>query len=360
MTELKTLQEAWNKMEKGMEAKEADKKPLNTKVDSKKPVKEDAAGAGATTAGSAGLTLGGKAYAAKDDKSGVFADRLGKLKKKVEEGQGAVKVDQAQTKLATAIDKQATSMLGGADAPITEESPEEGMDGSVPDITDEVPGAEGAEGEVAPEEMEDTVTKILNQYPNAVITITVQLPEETPFDAETVAAAQEVVGDEEGLEGTDGVEEPLEEPAEEAPMAEKRKFTIKKIRKQIKEMFNNLGEEDEAAPEMGVDTPAEQEDAAAVTEPGTEPEAEELKPETEVTDSKIVLTPEQWEQVLVTNEMGAMGNGDEMSDAGQDVDATPEVDAPVDETKKVVAPVAMSESSEIAGYAIALNKIIKG
>lgn len=249
------------------------------------------------------------------------------------------------------------------------------------DLGDEDPHAEGPEAAAAmdqgaeegaedvsvdAETAEQVVNAISKQYPGAVITISVQLPEGTPFDTGLVAAAQEVVGTESPAEGEldpavdapsedpnlDGV--PPENPEKDAAdeLMEKRKIAITKTRKQIKEMFARMQSEEapvddvEAAPEGEAAPEAELGDEAGGDEAGAELEGEPeaLSPEVEVSDTKIALSPEQWGQVLATSDLLNAGSdeqdvGSEIDVAGSedgmgDVEAAPEggeVDGEIDE-----------------------------
>jgi hypothetical protein len=234
---------------------------------------------------------------------------------------------------------------------------------------------EGAEDvSVDAETAEQVVQAIQAQYPGAVITISVQLPEDTPFDTDIVAAAQEVAGDEAGMEaGLGGDEAGLDagaevapeagaEPAadEEKPMLEKRKLAISKTRKQIKEMFKKfekkedkkdeakeeVKEQEELAPEAGAEVAPEAGlDAGAEVAPeaglgdGTEVAAGP-EPEVEVGDTKIALSPEQWGQVLATTDLLNGEAGAELAPeagAGEEppADLGADAEAAIDELKVV-------------------------
>jgi hypothetical protein len=303
-----------------------------------------------------------------------------------------------------------------------------------PEIGAEDPaGEEGEDVEVDAETAEQVVSAIKAQYPGAIITISVQLPEDTPFDTDLVAAAQEVVdGGATDLDAPpveapeadpnlDGV--PPENPEQDAAdeLLEKRKLVITKTRKHIREMFIRLEADDtlevdgakpvvDAAPGEGI--PQDDGDAAinaAAGEPVAPPEGgpAAVEPEVEVGDTKISLTPEQWGQVLATGDLLSGGadavDGETAGDAeiapegGEEV--APEAGAeeggeeapaedleelekvtdkagalkalkiePSDKTKTknkdvAIKPAAsaMNESfnAELAGYAEALQKLIK-
>jgi hypothetical protein len=284
---------------------------------------------------------------------------------------------------------------------------------------------QGAEEEaedvsVDAETAEQVVDAIMKQYPGAVITISVQLPEETPFDTDLVAAAQEVVGG-----GAEGGEEVGAEVAPEADpsldgaapdaaagspedLMEKRKVIISKTRKQIKEMFARMSEEGEdevPAVDPAADPAAEVAPEADPSLDGAAPAEDVLEPETEVGDTKIALSPEQWGQVLATSDLlngGAEGEeGDVGSEEVPGAELAPEAGAedgaapaeePIDELrtevdldgpgakmqilKKIekgdfkkgndkkqdvaIKPAGMNESfnAELAGYADSLSKLL--
>jgi hypothetical protein len=217
-------------------------------------------------------------------------------------------------------------------------------DEASPEAAAEEPGVEdpaGEEGEdvsVDAETAEQVVNAIMQQYPGAIITISVQLPDDTPFDTDLVAAAQEVAtgatGEDPALAAPpapesnpelDGV--PAEDPEKDAAeaMMEKRKLIISKTRKQIKEMFaaEGLGDEEPEAPPVdaapGDGIPQDDGDAG---EPVAPPEGEGLdvgvQPEVEVGDSKIALTPEQWGQVLATTDL--LNGGGAGEEAGSEIE----------------------------------------
>jgi hypothetical protein len=212
-------------------------------------------------------------------------------------------------------------------------------------------GAEEAAEDVSvdAETAEQVIAAIQQQYPGAVITLSVQLPEDTPFDTDLVAAAQEVAGDEMSVEaGLDaGAPEAAPEaaPEEEKPMLEKRKMVIAKTRKQIKEMFSKM-EADELAPEAGTEPEAAPvaPEAELAPEAGLDanPEGEVAagpEPEVEVGDTKIALTPEQWGQVLATtdllngDEAGVEPEGEVEPEAGGELPAAGEDEGKIDELK---------------------------
>jgi hypothetical protein len=202
---------------------------------------------------------------------------------------------------------------------------------------------QGAEEEaedvsVDAETAEQVVNAIMQQYPGAIITISVQLPDDTPFDTDLVAAAQEVAtgatGEDPALAAPaapesnpelDGV--PAEDPEKDAAeaMMEKRKLIISKTRKQIKEMFaaEGLGDEEPAAPEVGAEDPAADPALDGEMDPAADPAAAlgdvgGVQPEVEVGDSKIALTPEQWGQVLATTDL--LNGGGAGEEAGSEID----------------------------------------
>jgi hypothetical protein len=232
-----------------------------------------------------------------------------------------------------------------------------------PDLSDlDVPGADGGDGEAAPEadgdevsagdetaavpgddsvEMDaetaqEVISAIKTQYPNAIVTIAIQLPEEDAFDSDVVAAAQEVVGAADDA-GAAAVEDPtaaIEDPAaEEAPAEDgeellERKQIISKTRKQIKEMFARMSEEgEEPVADPAADPVAGAEEVPAV-DPVADPAAIDptagagVEPEIEVGDTKISLTPEQWGQVLATTNLLNAGAGE--APAGEEIPAAGE------------------------------------
>lgn len=215
---------------------------------------------------------------------------------------------------------------------------------------EEIPGVEDPAGEagedvsVDAETAEQVVNAIMQQYPGAIITISVQLPDDTPFDTDLVAAAQEVVtgagGEDPALAAPpapesdpnlDGV--PVEDPEKDAAeaMLEKRKLVISKTRKQIKEMFaaEGLGDEELAAPpEAGAEDPAAGLEDPAAADPALDGAMDPaagmdagVQPEVEVGDSKIALTPEQWGQVLATTDLLNGGGADAgAEEAGSEIE----------------------------------------
>lgn len=272
------LSAAWEQIEKNMLTEAA-------KVKTKK-VAEDAAVPAPTAGGS--MTQTGNAA--------QFKQVLGKKVKNVKEGKGDADLDSAKSNLAKAINTQAQKGI----TPIAEEEPvpteplPPGADELATDIEN---GVDSPEAEV---EDENVISKIKQMYPDAIITISVQMPEETPFDTDVVASAQEVVG----------TEEPETAPVdtgtgdENLPdnLVERRKVIISRTRKHIKEMFATAKEADEVPGDVPAETPVE---APVTPEAGTDvpPEGTQPVPEVEVTDTKIALAPEQWEQVLATNDL---------------------------------------------------------
>jgi hypothetical protein len=237
---------------------------------------------------------------------------------------------------------------------------------TAPEVGVEDPvGEENEDVSVDAETAEQVVDAIMQQYPGAIITISVQLPEDTPFDTDLVAAAQEVVaGGASDLDvlstevpeadpNLDGV--PQENPEKDAAdeLLEKRKLIITKTRKHIREMFVRLEADDtlkvdgvkpvvDATPDDGI--PQDDDDAAinaANGEPVAPPEGETaaVEPEVEVGDTKISLTPEQWGQVLATGDLLSGGadavDGETAGDAELAPDGGEEVapEEPIAENK---------------------------
>lgn len=341
----------------------------------KKKFEEDggaAPGGGAGVGGNPAPTAGGTFT--QSGNAAKFAARLGdKAKKKVgvKEDASSVKNDAnraAQQAVSDVRANRATDTDAKIVGSMVEEDPPlpPGADEIAADLGTEDPHAEGPEaaavahdkdpaGEEGAEDVsvdaetaEQVVDAIMKQYPGAVITISVQLPEETPFDTDLVAAAQEVVGADGGdmgggdLGGEGDVDPNLDGVPPEAPEAaagspddlmEKRKVIISKTRNQIKEMFARMSEvgsevaPDVVPPEVNADAgegiPQNDDDAAinaAAGEPVAPPEGEEavVEPEVEVGDTKIALSPEQWGQVLATSDLlnGAGGEGELAPEAG--------------------------------------------
>jgi hypothetical protein len=194
----------------------------------------------------------------------------------------------------------------------------------IEDVDDVTTDAPTEDASIDAENAEHAIAAIQAKYPNAVITISVELPEDQ-FDTSIVAAAQEVTGStDETIGGDESIEDtnPTDIEAdlgdeENAPLNESRKVVIKKKRKQIREMFENL-EGDEL-------TTDETEPVAA--DVGTE----EAPVATEVNDNKITLTPEQWAQVVATSELLNVDTEVPGDEAALDVDASAEVAPETDE-----------------------------
>jgi hypothetical protein len=410
----RTLIEAWQKieanellLEKQKKGKVACCKKSLGKVTAVKKLDEDGVG------GPAGAGVGAASNtASKSDtivKSGAAAVAPAKLGKKlckedIKSDASAVaqnSVRNVKSGKGNATDATLVgSMVSEEDVPGEEivdphaEGPEAAADAELIDPAAE----EGNENvSVDAETAEQVITAISQQYPGAVITISVQLPEGTPFDTDIVAAAQEVVGG--ATDDIAGAEEVAPEAdAEIAPeggeevapeeLLEKRKVIITKTRKQIKEMFARMHEEgadeiapveggEEIAPEAGLET-----DPAAEVAP---PEGDTIAPEVEVGDTKIALSPEQWGQVLATTDLlnGAVGGEEtgevapeagiegEEGDIGGEEEVAPETE--IDELRTTVdlskdgakmeikKPAQMNESfnNELSGYADALQKMMR-
>ena len=235
-------------------------------------------------------------------------------------------------------------------------------------------GEEGEDVSVDAETAEQVVSAIQQAYPGAIITISVQLPDDTPFDTDLVAAAQEVAtgatGEDPALAAPaapesdpnlDGV--PVEDPEKDAAaaMMENRKRIISKTRKQIKEMFaaEGLGDEEPAAPPQGAEGPegVDADPAAGLEDPAADPALDGavdpaagldagVQPEVEVGDSKIALTPEQWGQVLATTDL--LNGGGAGEEAGSEIDLPAEggEEAPAAEEGGEEAPVAPEAGDE--------------
>lgn len=226
-------------------------------------------------------------------------------------------------------------------------------------------GAEAPEADL--EDEQDVLSKILAAHPGAVITISVQLPEETPFSPETMASAQEVAGEPEAAESeltTSGPEGDMGE------ITEKRSWKIAEARSKVKKIFKALTEEegmDDVAAAIGGSEAPEVDPAALDGDTGP-------KPEIEVSDNKIALAPEQWEQVLATAEVAGPETGEieELVNVGNDlqveqsdsatgdvsVDEEPKIVAEEEEELEVDKP--LNESTQIAEYAKTLQKALKG
>lgn len=381
------------------------------------------AGVGGNPAPTAGGTMTQSGNAAK------YAERLGK-KVKVKEDASAVKSDAnraAQQAVSDVKSGRATDTDAKIVGSMVEEDPlPPGADEVAADLGVEDPHAEGPEAaavahdedpaaEEAAEDVtvdaetaEQVVDAIMKQYPGAVITISVQLPDDAPFDTDIVAAAQEVAGvGEGGEEGNDGAEiapeDALDGAPVEEPVMETRKVIISKTRKQVKELFARMHEE--PAVDDATDKPAEVPADAQAEEPVATPVdgvEEEPKPEVEVGDTKISLSPEQWGQVLATTDLlnadesggeaapegaeeGGEEGGEEVAPEGEEGEEKPidelrtEVDLDSPNAKMTIrkkiekgdfkkdkkidvpikpAPVNESFNAELEGYVNTLNKLL--
>lgn len=185
-----------------------------------------------------------------------------------------------------------------------------------------------------------------------------------------MASAQEVAGEPEAAESeltTSGPEGDMGE------ITEKRSWKIAEARSKVKKIFKALTEEegmDDVAAAIGGSEAPEVDPAALDGDTGP-------KPEVEVSDNKIALAPEQWEQVLATAEVAGPETGEieELVNVGNDLQVeqsdSATGDVSVDEEPKIVAEEEeeeeelevdkpLNESTQIAEYAKTLQKALKG
>jgi hypothetical protein len=325
------LIEAWQQIEANERIDEKKRVAVRGSFKKLKKLKED--GAAAVGDGNPGPTAGGTMT--QSGNAAKFKQRLGN---KVNED---IKSD--ATNVARRAIQDLNSGKGTSDdstlvgSMVTENLPEAPLPPGAEDIDLDDDSAGLDDGEGAPEvdgtldgTLDDTdevstdaetasqvVDTIMKQYPGAVVTISIQLPDDTPFDTDLVAAAQEVVGgnkDELALDANVdgdmpevGADSEISSAGEEVPeeIKENRKYIIKKTRMQIKEMFARMEGADDS-----VDTEVEPE-VAPISDPNLDDvdpnapalESEPIEPEVEVGDTKIALSPEQWGQVLATTDL---------------------------------------------------------
>lgn len=387
------LIEAWQQIEANERIDE--KKKVVVRGSFKKLKEDGAAAVGDGNPGPTGITQSGDAA--------KFKQRIGK---KVNED---IKSD--ATNVARKAIQDLNSGKGTSDdstlvgSMVTENLPEAPLPPGAEDIDLDDDSAGLDDGEGAPEvdgtldgTLDDTdevstdaetasqvVDTIMKQYPGAVVTISIQLPDDTPFDTDLVAAAQEVVGgnkDELALDANVdgdmpevGADSEIPSAGEEVPeeIKENRKYIIKKTRMQIKEMFARMEGADDS-----VDTEVEPE-VAPISDPnldGVDPnapalESEPIEPEVEVGDTKIALSPEQWGQVLATTDL--LGGDDTSAElpveelptiSDDNEDKLKELKTVVDINRNTdvgIKKVGMNESfnSELAGYSDALQRMIR-
>lgn len=289
-----TLVEAWKQIEKTQLLLEK-KKIIASKIKAKtKKLKEDGVGG----PNGAGVGAASNSYAKGDTmtKSGHAAVAPKKIgKKKVAE---AVKDDatnavkQSLSNIKSGKGSQADATLVGT--VVSEEDAEI----AAIDHNKDIAGEEAAEDvSVDAETAEQIVNAIQAQYPGAIITISVELPDEQTFDTDVVAAAQEV---------TNTGEEQIDLDSQPEELTEKRKVIVAKTRKQIKELFARMKEDGELGDEE-LNEPSELETGIDDLEGGDDIAAdlgtEEQPTDSIVTDTKIALTPEQWGQVMATTDL---------------------------------------------------------
>jgi hypothetical protein len=373
----KTLIAAWEQIENQQRIDESAKKKLALAPKKGKKLEEEGVGgpAGAGT-GASSNTASSSDTIVKSGAAAVAPAKLGKkpakvyenknvalkkapikkivIAKKITEGIGEIVAGMAANGDANAkrvADKaisNANSTIKEDELPADPEAPgaEDFFKSAASDENAEEGQEDGQEEEsVDAETAEQVVDAIMKKYPTAIITLSISLPEDTVFDADVVAAAQEVanVNDEEPVDiesdpNLDGV--PPENPEQDAKdeLFEARKALVKQTRNKIKEMFVRMeGDEADGEEITGEELP---QDASLDTEPVIDQPSDDVV----VGDNKISLSLDQWGQVISTTDLlniDAQPVDGEVADLegteGDDIDTEVEAgDEQIDELKTQV------------------------